>query len=340
MPRIRKVEITDECTHPNLPLSQTTSLYDATTNTTDANVEHPINTDNLSSHIYSRQSTNTIYNNDSCTTDVYTVDNTLNNSDTCTHCKKDFISKDGILDCIGCDVCGSWLHFKCGGLTKTQFNTLVSLGDAVRWLCFSCRTAVLVTGNSISPCNKPIPSIAENNLTVLTNGLAKTMKAVEELSVKFDKLLSKPKDVHVLSETPKPTYSSVVKKIVHGELTKVSPSNTNSVTSKNTNHNMVAPTKNDCVVVLSRATDHEKCNSPNVLHSELCKLFPRIRLLHSSKKPSGLIFMTFASSDDAKRALDNWLPSYFGTNTSVNMYQPSSSNAVILKNVPISFSEA
>ena len=94
------------------------------------------------------------------------------------------------------------------------------------------------------------------------------------------------------------------------------------------------------VVTLSGANDKAKCVSQSVFIQELSKIFPKIKILNVNIRHNGLIFLTFASQQDAQQVIDGWKPEYFGSCTKVNFIQPAHVNILIMKNVSLHSTDA
>lgn len=87
-------------------------------------------------------------------------------------------------DSIMCDVCSSWIHADCAGLSKEDVNKL----DELECTSFIC-----------SPCKKRISSNNKNNINgslkdEITNLNSKVDAKFDDLNAKFDKLMSKCED--------------------------------------------------------------------------------------------------------------------------------------------------
>ena len=57
--------------------------------------------------------------------------NNINNVYICLVCKKDVNS-----DCIYCEICDQWLHFKCSKISRSNFISLSKSNEP--FFCFNC----------------------------------------------------------------------------------------------------------------------------------------------------------------------------------------------------------
>lgn len=87
--------------------------------------------------------------------------------------------------------------------------------------------------------------------------------------------------------------------------------------------------------------DELQCKSPQMLHHNITKLFPKIKLIKSSKKQSGNILITLLNNEEALKVIAGWQANYLGNNTTVSLLgnkpPPNASyhNCIIMKNIPI-----
>ena len=256
----------------------------------------------------------------------------------CLTCSKDFVNND----CIGCTKCNAWFHPKCISLKNTHFNALCALAQSVDWFCSSCSVdRHLNEPETISGLNTP--DIAASILAKLEN-LCSTVDyqatAILQLQTSHNKpATTTPSSSQQTMQHP-PTkqgssYAEIMKKHIKQDFSrssKASTDNTVSVAKK------LPPKEN--VLVLSGGVDKTKVFGHASMLKELSLLFPRIKLVHSSTKPNGLIFLAFSTKEDAQKVFDGWTSTYIGTNTKINFYQEGNNKSVIIKNVPVSISES
>ena len=56
----------------------------------------------------------------------------------CGHCSKKCTSKGLTNEAIMCDLCGSWVHAACEGLTREQFKVFNQLSNSVENIVYYC----------------------------------------------------------------------------------------------------------------------------------------------------------------------------------------------------------
>ena len=243
------------------------------------------------------------------------VDTTTNNTDTncCNTCNKEFAKDD---DSLACYSCSTWFHYKCAGLSKNQYNCLITLGDSVEWFCRKC--IAHKTGST-----KLTQDINHTTYTNMQTQLLTISNQVSELTTFVHSKRNNTYSSVVKSSHDKSTHKPHV--VQHRHIHPVHHSSTISPPSQ---------THSDpsTIVVLVGANSKEHCQSPAVVQKHMCDFFPKTKLIKVTMKASGLIFLQFTSHEEATKVVDNWNASYFGSNTKVNFLKQNN-NTVILRNV-------
>ena len=263
--------------------------------------------------------------------------NVLSVSSNCFSCQKEFNNADA----LGCHKCNSWFHPKCATVKQSHFNALCALGQSVDWYCSICSVArpdISASENEIDidSTNKILCKL--DSLCTTVNMQAAAIKDLQTLQKAGNEANTNKANDHAVPSVHRlgNSYSDVVRTLKRHDST-IQPvlngSNTPPISKK------MPPKEN--VLVLSGSVDKSRVFNHASMLKELSTLFPRIRLTSSSLKPNGLIFLAFATQVDAQTVCDGWNPTHLGSNTKINFYQPGiGTNSVIIKNVPVSMSEA
>ena len=286
--------------------------------------------------------------------------------------------KGQFIDSLGCYACDNWYHHSCTGMSINNYKSLISLGDAVEWFCptctknkktglydnifplgsdadhncksaaynqFSVTASTTGTGTSINSTSELSSCIRDlaSTVALLASQNITTIEAVKNLSTKVDAIQTQknsfnpsnnmPKNVNSIRSSNKltHTYSEIVKLVAQNK-----NGDNNVHTKSNTAGDSIHNMKTTLVLVNA---NKEKCGSKSLFMFEFSKMFPKVKILSSSLKSSGLIFLTFENEQDTKIVFENWKADYFGSKTKVS-YLHSNNNHVILKNIITSFSEA
>jgi hypothetical protein len=141
-----------------------------------------------------------------------------------------------------------------------------------------------------------------------------------------------------LTQLPRSFAQALGKQVAQTLNATSSPSTSSSTGSPTTRTNVPYDTKK--TIVLSNASDKPSLSTKSIFHQKFSQFFPDVRLINSVPRPSGIIFLNMYSEEEACHVLANWVPTYFGTDTKVNMLRKHSTNAVIIKHVPTSIPES
>ena len=102
---------------------------------------------------------------------------------------------------IECYACKEWLHSVCGGLSNTQFHTILELGNKVEFFCVSC----VLTKNQPKPDIKITNDYPQPQINVNTNVL-------DALKLNLQNLNEKINNLHQGGRTCGPQAASLVKR--------------------------------------------------------------------------------------------------------------------------------
>ena len=119
--------------------------------------------------------------------------------DICNHCKKKCTVKGKCREAAQCDICFSWVHTACEGLSKEQYKLFVEVTKSIPNLVYCCklnscetRFKQLVRNTEIS--TKSVDNITENlqqGQELVSRKLQETASKIEELSACLVALSSK-----------------------------------------------------------------------------------------------------------------------------------------------------
>ena len=172
---------------------------------------------------------------------------------------------------------------------------------------------------------------------IITN-LALKVESLSTGSALIHSCKSKTASSHITNNSNKVPQSLTFSEVVKKHVKSVNISNQHEPAHiQGNNATGISP---DNILVLSGNIDKTKCQNHSMILNELSKHFPCIKLISSSLKHNGLIFLSFATHDDAAKVCNGWQPTIFGSVTKINFYKKGSNNLVIIKNVPNTITEA
>lgn len=223
---------------------------------------------------------------------------------------------------IECDLCGSWFHGKCVSLAKKDFDVIVNLGNAVKWLCNKCSS--LDTKISADVEVSDVDTSLSNRLETLEKSVSLLVSTISQSKV----------------DSPIPTTFKSFSEALRRGVNKsgATPSNTGSSPANKPN----GVSKNGQTIIVKGIKDRSACPNVASIRAKLNSVFPKLKILGAHFSPKGLLFINLLTQDDADRLLNGWNSTIFGPNTSTVKYDPSfrKSNYVIIKNAPGELLEA
>src|SRR5664279_317055 len=104
-----------------------------------------------------------------------------NDTDQCGHCSKSVTDQD---NGISCDICVSWFHCRCQGVTDTMYKALNQNGKELFWFCKDCRQGAEKLFPSISKIQTKVDKLKNKTARVnteLKTELTRTITALAEL---------------------------------------------------------------------------------------------------------------------------------------------------------------
>ena len=208
---------------------------------------------------------------------------------------------------IECDGCGMFFHNSCTNkpLTAQQFASITDSPSYVKVLC--------------PPCNRVYGS-ADLKLKRIEHKVATTADGIKSLSVKLEKIASKPSYSSVASTPKTGQNTSLPSNIIQGlhTMTKATQDSQNADKLKRTR---VAVRPNNTSIRTSRE-----------IRKEFNKHYSGVIIKHCRLTASGSITFEFEDETTAKSVEDDWSKDFFGGNK--GMRSPGNDNkSGIIKHV-------
>ena len=275
--------------------------------------------------------------------DLYNTNNTesYNIIENCSVCRHGFLTD---MIAIECSKCNCWYHTSCVKVTKTHLKTIKALGNAIHWFCPKCipvgdQSNINPNVNTIVNRGEVVDVICGgtngNDNNSLSDMIYSQSIAIKEIQTQMSLLLLHKVDIQQPINKAGSTGNTMQKTFSNA----LSNSNNNvakpqSKPKFNTSNsgNLPKPYDPNITLVLNGASDKSLCCNRSAFMQEMSNLFPKTKLVSSSLKPNGLIFLIFTDQAEAQRIVDGWKQTHFGLNTSIGFYKPQN-NAIILKNV-------
>ena len=134
--------------------------------------------------------------------------------DNCGHCKKKCTSRGKFSEALQCDLCYTWVHAQCEGISKDQYKITNQIGNEVPGITYFCKLnnccsrfkqlLFSFVSSSTSISSAPVDTEASDsvmNLATLSSkcdNVKETLhKSITELSLKVDRLLSCNSDLQM-----------------------------------------------------------------------------------------------------------------------------------------------
>ena len=190
-------------------------------------------------------------------------------------------------------------------MKQSHFNALCNLADSVEWFCNVCsimsKKQINVSHNA-QTSNDPITLSILNKL----DDLCQTVSAQGDTINRMQQTQSvqlKSSQIHMHPQIHK-SYANALKD-----------------TTASSNNNASKPQAYDpnCTLVLSGKLNPELCKSNVAMHTEIVRLFPRIKLTKVVFKPNGTVFLVFFTDADARLVCDGWNNDFLGSSTRINI---------------------